>query len=103
MSRVLPLGTVFKTDIKSDKKYMIVSRIVKNPEDNKYYDYCACELPTGVSANKPPIFVNMDGVKQLLFIGFQDEMELAVSVKLATEKDKLIAMAEELEKNAKRD
>lgn len=103
MSRVLPLGSVFKMDIKSEQKYMIVSRIVKNPDDGKYYDYCACELPVGVCTNRPVIYANLEDIKQLMFIGYQDEMELAISVKLAEDRDELIAMAEKMENNAKRD
>lgn len=84
MNRLLPVGTVVKLDIKSEIKYMIFARMVKKEEgDKNLYDYCGCRVPQGAAKQENLVFFKHGDIKQLLFIGYQDEEELQYSGTLA--------------------
>lgn len=90
MKRLLPIGTVLKLNPEEKEKIMIIGRLVKESEkDTKIWDYCGCNAPIGIAGDEKLIFFNHEQVKQLLFIGFQDEEELQVSVALGEEKEKI--------------
>lgn len=90
MKRLLPIGTVLKLNPEEKEKIMIIGRLVrKNEEDLDIWDYCACIAPMGIIGGENLIFFNHEQVKQLLFIGFQDEEELQVSFALGEEKEKI--------------
>jgi len=77
MKRLLPIGTVLKLNPESDEKVMIVGRLVKEgTEGDKMWDYCGYMVPHGISSEEKLAFFDQEQVKQLLFIGFQDEDEL---------------------------
>ncbi|SFR80691.1 DUF4176 domain-containing protein [Anaeromicropila populeti] len=77
MKRMLPLGTVLKLNPAEKEKVMIVARLVKKTEDSEViWDYCGCNVPQGLADNKL-IYFQHEQVKQLIFLGLQDEEELA--------------------------
>lgn len=85
MRRFLPLGTVLKLDQESAEKIMIVSRMVRKVnEDDKMWDYCGCLVPQGINNQAELKFFNHSDIRQLLFIGFQDEDELKYSTALSS-------------------
>jgi len=85
MKRLLPIGTILKLDPESDEKVMIVGRLVKRgAEGDKMWDYCGCVAPQGINSEEELVFFDHEQVKQLLFIGFQDEDELKYGIALAT-------------------
>lgn len=85
MKRLLPLGTVLKLDQESAEKVMIISRLVrKEKEEDQMWDYCGCIVPQGINNQSELKFFNHSDVRQLLFIGFQDEEELKYSTALSS-------------------
>lgn len=88
MKKLLPLGTILKLDPQSDKKIMVIGRLVKkSAADSTMWDYCGCTAPHGINNVEELIFFNHDQIKQLIFIGFQDEDELKYSFALASCKE----------------
>jgi hypothetical protein len=87
---MLPIGTVVKLDIKSEKKLMVLARLAKlREEDEKIWDYCGCPAPEGFADPDELSFFDHSEIAQLLFIGFQDEQELKYSYALAEHKETL--------------
>jgi hypothetical protein len=87
MKRLLPVGTVLKLNPESDEKVMIIGRLVKDGEGDKMWDYCGCMVPHGINSEEKLAFFDQEQIKQLLFIGFQDEEELKYGIALATYKE----------------
>lgn len=84
MKRLLPVGSVLKLNVESNKKWMIFARLVKEKEQDQFmWDYCACLVPQGFQEQEKLRFFNHDEIQQLLFIGYQDEEELQYSAALA--------------------
>lgn len=91
MKRFLPVGTIVKLDIKSDDKYMILARLAKKSEkEPELWDYCGCRVPQGFIVQETAVFFQHEDIKQLLFIGYQDEEELQYGLALAEIRNKVI-------------
>lgn len=90
MKRLLPNGTVVRLEDDFKKKFMIIGRLVKNKDqDLQVWDYVGCELPMGIQTESNLKFFNHEQVKQLIFIGLQDQDELSYSFLLNQEYDKI--------------
>lgn len=85
MKRLLPIGSVVRLENGFKSKLLIIGRIVKNKdEDYKIWDYVGCEIPAGVQSDSKLIFFDQNQIKQIVFIGLQDEEEIAYSFMLST-------------------
>lgn len=80
-NRLLPLGSVVNLiEYPNQKKIMIISRLVKLKEEDDVKDYCGCEIPKGFETAEKLIFFDQKDINGLLFIGLQDNEELAYSL-----------------------
>lgn len=85
MKRLLPIGSVVRLDENFKSKLLIIGRIVKKGEkDFKIWDYVGCEVPAGIQSETELKFFDQDQIKQIVFIGLQDEEEIAYSYMLST-------------------
>ena len=84
MKRLLPIGSVVRLDKDFKSKIIIIGRIVKNKdEDYKIWDYVGCKVPSGIQFNTQLKFFDQDQIKQIVFMGLQDEEELTYSYMLS--------------------
>lgn len=73
---MLPNGSV--VSLKDGEHYlMIIGRILSDETASEIYDYGACLFPEGLSDFDEIYFFNRDDIKEVSFVGFQDENELS--------------------------
>ena len=73
---LLPNGSIVK--LSSGERYlMICGRVVVSDGSDRIYDYTGCLYPEGLSQPDGMYFFDRDAIERILFIGFQDEEELA--------------------------
>lgn len=90
MKRYLPIGSVVRLEDSFEKKLLIVGRIVKNrEEDYMVWDYVGCEVPAGIQSDTKLSFFNQNQIKQIVFMGLQDEDEIAYSYLLTKKSDEI--------------
>lgn len=73
---ILPLGSIVTLkNAKKEKKFMIVVRnaILTLEGIKGYTDYAACFYPVGVEGNLH--YFNQENIKEVLFIGYIDDVE----------------------------
>ena len=82
---ILPIGTVVRVD---NNLMMIIGYMDKNKSmkvnDNTNtddYDYVGCRYPFGVE-EKGPLLINKKGIKDVVFIGYQDNSFSTMKEKL---------------------
>lgn len=83
MKKLLPIGSVVKIKDVSQKA-MIFGRMqkVRDAEDDEVYDYIACPYPQGnIATNRSKLF-NHDEIIEIIFVGYQDNQEIALRKKL---------------------
>ncbi len=68
---MLPIGSVVRT-IGSERRLMVVGRILTTEERDRIFDYVGVPYPEGMTASDQMYFFNRDQVEEVLFIGFQD-------------------------------
>ncbi len=73
---LLPIGSIIRAE-GGTRYLMICGRIVTAEGDDKIYDYVGCLYPEGIAGNDSLFFFDRDAVEELLFVGFQDQQELA--------------------------
>jgi hypothetical protein len=79
----------------SEEKLMVISRLVKASEqDQRTWDYCACVTPNGFTQTDSLRFFNQEDIEQLVFIGYQDDLELRYAVALRDFRDKSLQAKE---------
>ncbi len=69
----LPIGSVVLLN-GANKSLMVISRFVYNVDDGKYYEYCGCLYPEGISDSEY-YFFNHDEIGLVVQAGFEDEYE----------------------------
>lgn len=79
MKRLLPPGSVVKLKQDADQKVMIVSRLAKKQPADPVSEYCGCTVPVGFRDAGELVFFNTEDVARLVFVGLQDEEEIAYS------------------------
>jgi len=81
---LLPIGSVVNL-VDEDEVFsvMITSRIMAIAEENEIYDYAAVPYPQGFLDEDNVYFFNRDAIEGVLFIGCQNEAEVAYRNELA--------------------
>lgn len=74
MRDLLPIGSVVLLN-DSNKRLFIYGRWIKNPEQNRSYDYVGCYYPEGSLDNKSNFLFDHEQIQRIYAIGFQDEEE----------------------------
>lgn len=69
----LPIGSVVLLN-GANKSLMVISRFVYNVDDGKYYEYCGCLYPEGISDSEY-YFFSHDEIGLVVQRGFEDEYE----------------------------
>ncbi|MBR3104508.1 MAG: DUF4176 domain-containing protein [Lachnospiraceae bacterium] len=73
---LLPCGSIVK--LKDGERYMMIcGRVVAADGSDRIFDYVGCLYPEGMSMPDNMYFFDRDAIERILFIGFQDEEELA--------------------------
>lgn len=72
--RFLPLGTVVLLK-NGTKRIMICGRLEMREYDQKIFDYLACYYPEGILNPDEMFLFNHDDIKEVMFLGFQDQEE----------------------------
>lgn len=73
---MLPIGSIIRAE-GGERYLMICGRIVCSDDSDRIYDYVGCLYPEGVAKSDSLFFFDRDAIEQVLFIGYQDEQELA--------------------------
>ncbi len=73
---LLPNGSIVKLK-GGERNVMICGRVVVSDGSDHIYDYTGCLYPEGLAQANNMFFFDRDAIEQILFIGFQDEEELA--------------------------
>lgn len=73
---LLPIGSVVLLE-GANKRLMITGRIQARVDDKKIYDYSGCYFPEGIVDASDMFFFDHASIRNVYFIGFQDEEELA--------------------------
>ncbi|MBR1470366.1 MAG: DUF4176 domain-containing protein [Lachnospiraceae bacterium] len=72
---LLPIGSVIRIEgIEQD--LVVCGRIVCAQDDERIYDYVGFPYPEGMGRGDDLLFFDREDIAQVLFIGFQDEVEL---------------------------
>lgn len=71
----LPIGSVVKLKNIDNQLFMIFGWLQKSIEKNEIFDYIAVLYPEGLANKVLCFYFNMADIKEVLFIGFQDENE----------------------------
>lgn len=69
-----PLGTVVVLQ-GGNKKVMIIGRLQLREKDQAIFDYGACYYPEGLLDSEQIFLFNHTDIKEVIFMGFQDEEE----------------------------
>lgn len=84
MKKLLPIGSIVRLEDNFKSKLLIIGRGVKNKnEDYKIWDYVGCPVPAGIQSDTSLVFFDQNQIKQIVFIGLQDEEEIAYSFMLS--------------------
>ena len=84
---LLPIGTVC-TLKDSAKKLMITSFMVKKePNSEKYYDYCGCLYPEGIVNSDEHFVFDKSDIKTIHHLGYFNQEEEEFKENLYTEKE----------------
>lgn len=77
IEKILPLGTVVTLKNGDDDRLMIISRasIIEEQGEISYFDYGSVLVPQGMLAPEAVYFFNRENIKEVIFIGFQDNDE----------------------------
>ena len=80
---LLPVGTVVLLK-ESTKKIMIIGVLQKqiNIDEEKIWDYAACFYPEGYMGGDKLFLFNHDQIEKVFAVGYQDEEQFALFVKL---------------------
>ena len=70
----LPIGSIVQLK-GAEYRVMVCGRIVRKADDEKIYDYAACQYPQGLT-EAALIFFDRSEIEETYFIGFQDPEEL---------------------------
>ena len=76
MKEYLPLGTIVVLN-EGTKPIMIYGRKQKHAQTGAIYDYVACLYPEGNLSNEYNCLFNHDQIKEVLFMGYVNEVETA--------------------------
>ncbi|MFC4652346.1 DUF4176 domain-containing protein [Lactococcus nasutitermitis] len=74
---ILPLGSVVTLKHGDGSVLMIIARasVVKENEEEVYYDYGSVLIPLGMARPEVVYFFNKENVEEVLFKGFENEDE----------------------------
>ena len=70
--KFLPIGTVVLLK-GANKKLMVTGFGVKNPEDNKIYDYSGCTYPEGIIDSRSIFLFNHSQIEKFFYMGYLNE------------------------------
>ncbi len=73
---LLPCGSIVKLAA-GERFLMICGRVVVADGNDRIFDYVGTLYPEGLSKPDDMYFFDRDAIERILFIGFQDENELA--------------------------
>lgn len=74
MKELLPLGSIVLLN-EGNKRIMICGRLQQEVEKDQIYDYCACYYPEGIMDPNELFLFNNEDIKNVFYIGMQDEEE----------------------------
>lgn len=79
MKKKLPVGSIVR--LNNNKRFMIIGYSPSKPNDKKKYDYICCLPKIGIIRKASEIKLNIDyfylkeeDIKQVLYIGYSDEI-----------------------------
>jgi len=77
----LPIGSVVKLK-KVRKLVMVYGREQLQTSSNKMYDYVSVPYPEGNISEDYNLFFNHDMIEEVLYLGYENEEELAIREKI---------------------
>lgn len=84
MKRLLPLGSIVRLEEKMDEKILIIGRLVRQDQDaTDIWDYVGVKVPEGIDGLQELSYFCQNDIKQIVFVGLQDEDELSYCYYLA--------------------
>lgn len=90
MKRLLPLGSVIRLEDSMDEKVLIIGRLIRSDENSEdVWDYLGVKVPEGVDGSQELLYFNQKDIKQIVFIGLQDEDELSYCYYLSQVSEKI--------------
>lgn len=78
----LPLGSIVMLE-GEELPVMVFGRIQRNVETGEVFEYVGCQYPIGNVGKDQYIFFNSDMISHLVFLGYRDQAEMALSKKLS--------------------
>jgi len=87
---ILPVGSVVTLTDGDGQKILIIGRAqLYNHEGTLgYFDYSAVLYPHGVMNGNEFVFFNHEDIKEIIFVGYRDEMEIKFAEKYDEEATK---------------
>jgi hypothetical protein len=84
---LLPVGTIVKVRF-SKYEYMIFGFYIRDPEENKVYDYMAIPYPHGLLNLNDTIGLDRDMIKKVVHLGYINEEEKEYKKEIEEERKK---------------